>query len=187
MIGIIIAESRNVNTTEKNFFIGLRKAISKLTTKPYLLIRHGYYNKPNNFKTTLEGLVSNNNITIIFVICDKEDRKVEKTLNEIRIIKEGFNGKWKDTLLTTENSNEGYVFEDFLGHYKNTIVKITGDEHKSSNNPFQYFGKKFHVNFMKRNDVIHLKNMLDNLARDNSNGMVISKLLELLQQDGVLN
>lgn len=176
MIGILIAESNNTDTSEKRFFIGMKEFFQNKRVGNLLLIRDGFYSKPNSFKDSLHELTNNPSIQKVFVVCDNENNKIERTKAAIEKASEEIPNPEK-VVFATKDSPPGYNFEIFLGSYTNLPSIITTSNHKSEKDPFVYFGTKYHQNFKKTRHIIHFKNFLVNLSRDDYIGQIINDII----------
>lgn len=176
MVGIIITESRNSPTTEAKFFIGLKNAAKKYFGEDLCMVREAHHTKPNNLRSEIDGMIRNKNIEKIFVVCDNENDKISKT-SEI-LTKFDENDRQK-ILFATEKSSPGYTFEHFAGHANTPSRCIVGTDHKSSDDPFEFLGKKHHINFSKK-DPKHFKSYLTNLSNDRYVGVIIIHFIKVL-------
>ena len=79
MIGIVITESNIKGTTEAKFFIGLKKASVKYFDIDICMVRESHHTRPDNFRTTVDNMLENPNISKVFIICDNENQKIDRT------------------------------------------------------------------------------------------------------------
>ena len=177
MIGIVITESRNKPTTEAKFFTGLKNASLKYFKEDLCMVRESHYTKPNTLRSEIDNMLRNDNIAKVYIICDNEDDKIQKTNEVIKVFSES---KKKRIVFATEHSHAGYTFEHFAGHANTSPSCLSGDEHKSEYEPFNFLGKKYHPNFAKK-DPIHFKGYLENLSRDKYIGLIIMDMIKVLK------
>ena len=186
MIGILIIESRNKSKTEISFYKGLNAQIKKWIISSngandnILMIRNGFYNKPDNLKSIMEEMLKQCN-NPIFLVCDNENKKIERTekyLNKNEIT------NW---IITSKDSPLNYDFEDFLSYHKHPIETINNNYHKNNKDVFNYFGKKFYLNFHKEKYKNMLLKYLENLSKDIYHGKIIKVVLEIMNKDSLID
>ena len=179
MIGILIIESRNLSKTEVSFYKGLNEQVKKWmvmnehANKDILMIRNGFYNKPNTLRGAMEEL-SNQCNGSIFLVCDNEANKIEKT--EKYLDDKGITN-W---IITSKGSPLNYDFEYFLSNHKKPIELVVGNLHKNNKDVFNYFGKKFYLNFHKKKYMNKLLEYLTNLSNDIYHGKIIKEILKIM-------
>lgn len=193
-IYIIITETRKLpkQTTEYKFFAGLNNHIRRLRKinkscpdssilRWNMIIHTGHVGKPQNIITKIRNILDGTASDFtIFILCDNEDNKVEGTRE---IIKKHFSDIEDSIIITSENSNNGYEFENFAGHFQTPPKKLSAQDTKKHEDCFERLMKKYiHPNSLQEKNLEKsLEQLFRKLANDKHHGQIFKKILEIMK------